>query len=183
MSLCDLQHDNNNEFLLKKLTAKQIATDTFTANNILIGAINTASLTTSSITLSNKITYSVGLYYSETTANYINLIPSINISFWLIDKILFLEIPEITATLPPNCSILALAQTVTPDPSISWPFTFKYEFYQQATAEIGGPSVEQINTAIDNTQTSAIYLYPLAPGYFQTGTIKIFGMVRTFLIN
>ena len=176
MSISNLFYKNNYSLICNDLSANSVATEimevtNFTADSLTVGTLN----------LENKQNILVNLYYNNGINNII-LESGITLSYWTIDKIIFLEFPKITvSSMPSGLTDLFLSEQIISSPSIAWGFNFKYDawyscFYQDAS----NPKVNA-TYYFDNASNTVIGINKQDGSSFSSGLLNIYPTVITLI--
>lgn len=165
MSISYLTSPNSFEIYSKTITTENIKAATMEIQNF-----DTPSLSVETLTLTNKQTLILSLW-GLSGFGWIEIRPLIEVTYRVIDKLIFIEIPEFNATIPNGINQLALSEEIFTNPTIAWPFLFKYDSINQTLGSVNGSADEILFTSLFKATNTGIYInrgyyVPYNPGPF-----------------
>ena len=175
MSISYLLSPNDYNLYCKDLSADSVSSSNFTPENL-----TTTNLTSQSIELTNTSTYVVNLLYFS-GLGYDVVAPGIEIKCTLFDRFVYLEIPEITVSLPTGYTSYFLSQSLNAT-EIFFPFSFKYNSY--GSGYVNNTQINQTNPMFYRVfvgNNSPIQLNKVDNTAFTNGTTRFIPTVLTFV--
>lgn len=177
MSISNLFTKNDYTINCKEINAENAFITNFSPDEI-----TTNTIVSESITLSNTSIYNVSLVYF-TGLGYTTIAPGIEIKCTLFDRFVFLEIPEITVSLPSGIVTYYFTQSIN-GTEIFFPFSFKYNSY--GPAFVNNTQINQTTQMFYRVFTgnnSPIQLNKVDNTAFTDGTTRFIPTVLIFVRN
>lgn len=176
MSISYLTSPNDYNLHCKSLSAS----DSLSTKNFSPDSIDTNTITVNSIALTNKKSLSLGLW-GNTSFGWVEIVPPIiNITYRIVDKLIFIEFPVITASLPSGINQLAISDEVFSSPSIAWGFLFKYDTNNIVLGSVNSGADEFLLASLLNSLNTAIFLNRTSP--FSAGVFNLYPTVITLIL-
>lgn len=176
MSISYLTSPNDFSLYSKNLTV----TDTLTAPNFTPGSIDTTTISVETLTLTNKQTLNLGLW-ALTGFGWEEIPTLIDITYRIIDKLIFIEIPMFTSSLPSGVNQLAISQEIFTDAVINWGFGFRYQSLNPCMGLFNSGNDETIYLTLYDSSNTAIYISRDTP--YSAGLFKFYPTVLTLILS